>query len=424
MTDRPPQAPAGRQGKRIVWTFADQALSSLANAGLSIIVARQVGNAQFGAFSAALLVFAFAMALNRAFVAEPYVIAFSASRTAQQRAAARQATGAAFVNGVVVGIACLGAAVFVSDGYLREGLIGLAITIPLILVQDVWRFVFFAQGRPQAATLNDFVWTLTQFSAIGALVLTGRTSILGFVLAWGLAAGVAAAVGCLQTGLLPSPRATMAWTKRHWPLSSRLVADILVAMGSSSVAFIALGSILGLGAVGAIRGAQVLVGPLQLLFSGISSFALPWLSRENSAGRSVLRGGALAAVAAAMVSAGWVGVLLLLPDAVGAELLGQSWIPGRVVLVPIGVLMILAAATLGGALALKSLGRSDLMLAVSLVQGPLTIVLCLLGAWLSGAYAAAAGFAIAQFVGGIMLWFLLLRVTKSRGVGSAKSAMS
>ncbi len=77
-SDLEPEAEVQTSNKsRIIWTFADQALSSLANFALSIVVAREVSEDDFGSFSLMLVTFTFLIGLGRAGIGDPYVIRFT-----------------------------------------------------------------------------------------------------------------------------------------------------------------------------------------------------------------------------------------------------------------------------------------------------------------------------------------------------------
>lgn len=390
--------------RRAAWTLADQALSSLTNAGLAVVVARSVTETAFGAFSIALLTFSFVIGIAHATVSEPLVIRFSAAGGAALTTAVRHAAGAALVVGVLAALACAGAGLALPDPDARVALLALAVTLPGLLVQDTWRYGFFAAGRPAAATLNDLVWTVVQFTLVGLLISSGHDSVLLITLAWGGAALVAGLVGCLQMRALPQPTATRSWFRAHRDLSSRLGTDYVLNMGAVNLATYLVGALVGLAGVGGMRAAQVLLGPLQLLFSGLSSFTLPLFSGRVAAGRRLLGPALATAGAAGGVTLVWVTVLLLLPLEAGEQLLGESWRGAREVLPALGLVSGAVAVAMGSAISLKALGRADLLLRVTLVQAPLLVGLGTAGALTDGARGAATGFAAAQVVGAALSW--------------------
>lgn len=398
---------------RAAWTLADQALSSLTNAALSVLVARAVGADAFGAFSVALVTFTFTIGASRAVVTDPLVIRYSAVADAERRAAVARASGAAAAAGIAAAAVC-GVAAVLLGGAVGAGLGALAVALPGLLVQDAWRYGFFASGRPAGAALNDLVWAVAQLALIGLLLARGTPSVPGLVLAWGGAAWLAAAVGCLQTGVRPRPEQALGWFREHRSLSSRLGADYVVNMGAVNVTTFLVGAVAGLTAVGALRAAQVLLGPLQLLFAGLTSFALPLLARRVAAGASLTRSGLALSGTVCTVSAVWAGILLLLPDAAGHALLGESWQGARHVLPASAAASLCIAAVIGASLSLKAMARAGLLLRVTLMQAPLIVLLGCAGAWWHGAVGAATGLAVAQGVGLVLSWLLAVRVDRAR----------
>lgn len=88
----------GRAG----WSFTDQALSSLANAALSILMAKATGVAGYGAFAVAFTVYTFLIGVSRALVNQPYLMRFAAVPDAEALAGARGGTGAGLLLGLAL----------------------------------------------------------------------------------------------------------------------------------------------------------------------------------------------------------------------------------------------------------------------------------------------------------------------------------
>jgi O-antigen/teichoic acid export membrane protein len=372
-------ASPGSLGGRAFWTLTDQALSSLTNFGLAILVAGSVSAEAFGAFSIALLTFSFVIGINRATISDPLMIRFSAAPPDALSGAVRQAAGAALTLGVSAGALCALVGLFFTND-ARTALVALGLAMPGLLVQDTWRYGFFAAGRPLAATVNDLVWTVVQFSLIGVLLLTDTGSVLLFTLAWGGAALAAGIVGCLQLGTLPDPFATRRYFSESKHLSVRMGIDFVLNMGAVNLATYLVGAIVGLAGIGGLRAAQTLLGPLQLLFSGLSSFVLPVFSKRVAAGGRINRLAGMTALVAGGLAATWVLVLVVLPRSLGVKLLGDSWDGARSVMVASGVVSISVAVAMGASIGLKALSRPDFLLRVTLVQAPLIVGLGAYGA--------------------------------------------
>lgn len=403
------RGPRGRLRSQASWALADQVLSSATNAGLSIVVARSVGASEFGAFSIAFLVFSFLVGLCRASVTDPLIVRFSGVDAAALSDAGRRAAGASLVVGVVGGLLSAAAATVVGES-LRLALLALAVVLPGLLVQDAWRQMFFAAGRPKAAAVNDSVWAVSQAVLLGAVLVLDEATILPLTLAWGGAAGIAAVVGAVQAGGAPRPRSALGWLREHRDLNGELAVAYSVNMGAVHLTMTLVGVIGGLAAVGALRAAQVLLGPLQVLFPGLRSFALPVLSRRVALGRpALLRPAVALSAVAGSAAVAWIALLLLVPDRWGEALLGDSWSLAREVLPAVGATTVLVGAAFGAMLLLRAMSRGGSLLRANLVQAPLILVLGCAGAYVDGARGAALGLAAAHLAGFALVWLAVAR---------------
>ncbi|GAA3632092.1 hypothetical protein GCM10022223_57770 [Kineosporia mesophila] len=402
-------APSNRS--RIIWTFADQALSSLANFALSIVVAREVSENDFGSFSLMLVTFTFLIGLGRAMVGDPYVVRFTDADRHTRRRASRQATGAAVSFGVIAGVVCAVASIFL-DKQSAAGILGLGIAMPGLMLQETWRSTFFAEGRPRTATINDGVRTVIQFALLGVLLTSDSPSVFLITLAWGAGGLVAALIGILQTRVVPDPFEALAWYRETRDINLKMGADFSLNQGATTLVSYVITGIVGTLAIGAIRAAQSLLGPLNLLFSGISSFGLPVLARTALTGRSLVKQALLLSAGIGGMASVWVLILLVVPTSIGRQFLGDSWGNARDVMLPMGLITVTVGFVLGASLGLKALRRADQMLRVTFIQAPLMLGL---GAGLGAVWSApgaAWGMAIAQVTGFVMCWWIFIRADR------------
>ena len=126
--------------------------------------------------------------------------------------------------GLVTGASCSWRAVLLS-GTTRLAFLALGLTLPGLLLQDSWRFAFFALGRGGQAFLNDMVWAVALLPALVLLRVTGHANVFWFVFAWGAAAAVAAAVGPLQARVVPRLSGGWEWVSQHRDLGPRYLAE-------------------------------------------------------------------------------------------------------------------------------------------------------------------------------------------------------
>ena len=146
----------GHASRRLGWGLADQVVSSLTNYAVGIYVVHALGAVQFGAFSLAYVTYAFALNASRGLATDPLMVRFSGTDLPTWRRAVTDCTGTAAVMGLVTG-ACVVAAAGVLSGVVGSAFLALGLTLPGLLLQDSWRYSFFALGRGSRAFVNDTV---------------------------------------------------------------------------------------------------------------------------------------------------------------------------------------------------------------------------------------------------------------------------
>ena len=417
-TEQPtPGAPAttsaGRRGtvaklaRRAGWNVIDQALSSLSNLALSLLVARSVDEDAFGAFTVSFAVYSMAVLCSRALVSQPLMVRFSGAEPGAFRTAAGGSTGAATVLGVVLGLALLVAGLSIG-GAVGTALSVMALVMPGLLLQDAWRMAFFAQRRPELATLLDAVWIVLQFAGVGVFLAVGTDSIVPFVLSWGLAAAVAGVVGVRRGRRSPRVTATVSFLRAHWDLTGYLLFESLLLQGAYQGALLLAGAFGSLSDVGSLRGAQVVLGPVTLLSTSAVAFGIPELSRRGylSARHRNLAAAGLGAVLA-VVGLVWGTLMLLLPDTWGEALLGDSWDGVRAVLLASVIGQVANLISVGPSCVVHAMGKSQSTFRIHVAVSVMLVLFGMTGLWLGGAVGAAYGFAVAYWAV-VPVWFLVL----------------
>jgi O-antigen/teichoic acid export membrane protein len=105
----------------------------------------------------------------------------------------------------------------------------------------------------------------------------------------------------------------------------------------------------------------------------------------------------------------WGLAFLLLPDAAGRALLGDTWSGARSVLVAAIVGQAANAVTLGPGTALYAMERVSITVRINAVQAPLVVLFGVGGVLLAGAQGAAWGMAAAFWVLVPVWWFAMRR---------------
>jgi hypothetical protein len=393
---------------------ADQAFSSSTNFALALVVARTVGVREFGAFSLVFATYTIVLGISRAVATEPLAVGYAGADEAAMRSATAAATGASVVLGVLAGVACAAAALL-GDGSLREGLLALALVLPGLVLQDAWRLAFFAAGRGAAAFVNDVTWAVALTVGLAFLLArNGNPAIPHLLLVWGGAATIAAVVGAVQAGTPPAVVRAGQWLRETSGLWTRYAGEFVTTVAGAQLTLFGVGLVAGLAETGALRGGQVVLGPLNVLFMGTALVAVPEAIRALRTSRVRLTGfaravsGGLAATAIA-----WGAVVVALPDDVGESLLGGTWDDAQPVVLPLTVWLAALGAAAGPMTALRALALAGRSLRARAVVTVASIGVSIAGAVAAGAEGAAWGLAAASVGGAVVWWRELGRAGKA-----------
>lgn len=392
---------------RLSWGLADQAVTSLVSFVVGIFVARSLGAVEFGAFSLAWVTYGVALNISRGLATDPLTVRYSGVRRSSWRAAVSKSSGTAIVVGLVTGACCVAAGLAL-EGTPGAAFVALGAILPGLLLQDSWRFAFFASGQGGKAFVSDVTWAA---ALVPLLLLAARDpSVTWFVLAWGGAGAVAALVSGLQAWILPRLSQAPSWVSEHRDLGPRYLVENVSISGASQLRAYGLGAIAGLAAVGTVRGAELLLGPFFIVLSGVGLVAVPEAARVlRRSARALpafclLLGGAQAAAALA-----WgLALMLALPDRAGRQVLGEVWNTSSALILPATLGVMCASFSTGAAAGLRALGVARRSLRAQLVASAAYVTFGVAGAAVSGAVGSAWGVAAATFLGAFVWWWSLL----------------
>jgi O-antigen/teichoic acid export membrane protein len=395
--------------QRFGWGLADQAMCSVSNAAVSFYVARELGATKFGAFSLAYVTYSFALTASRGLATDPFLVRFSGTDLVTWRRAAAECTGTALVTGLVTG-ACALLAALLLHGEPRLAFLALGLTLPGLLLQDSWRYSFFALGRGGRAFLNDTIWTLTLVPPLLILRITHSNSVFWLMSAWGIAAAFAACIGPLQARVIPKPAKAWNWLAKHRDLGFRYLAENAANGGAGQLRTYALGLMAGLAAVGYVQAAALLMGPFLVIFLGMSLVTVPEATRvlRHSPGHLRLYCALVGAGMAVLALIWGLALLVALPKGLGALLLGKElWRPASRLVLPY-TFSVMGFCLIGGASAgLHALGVAKRSLRAMIIASVIYLGCNLTGAYLDGAAGTVRGAALATWVGAVVWWWQL-----------------
>ena len=395
-------------GKRLSWGVADQAVSSLTNFAVSIYVARVLGAAQLGAFSLAYVTYGFMLNASRGLATDPLLVRFSGAELPIWRRAVANCTGTAACVGLASGVCALIASLFL-HGTASKAFLALGITLPGLLLQDSWRFAFFALEKGAQAFLNDLIWVLAMFPALFLLNRSGHANVFWFVLVWGAAAGVAAAAGPLQARVIPRLAGARQWISSTRDLGFRYLLEGTTNSASTQFRNYGVGLLLGLTSLGYVQASSTLMGPFMVIFFGMGLVTLPEAARILRRSPRHLPLFCIAVSGGLAVAGLLWGLVLLyaLPRGLGQWILPGLWQPTYPLVLPLTISVVGGCVSAGAGCGLHALGAANRSLRAMVLSSAVYVVCGVAGAAVGGVEASMQGIAVAGWVGAAIFWLEL-----------------
>lgn len=383
----------------VACAVADQGVAALTNVAVLVVAARQSTVAAFATFSLVYTVFTVVLGLTSAYVGQALVLEKGGSAAVAR--ACRSAVAFTAAASATVGLPAAAVLGAVDAGATATALAALALVLPLVLIHETTRYAFSVLRHPHHALGVDAVRAAGVLTAL-ALQPHGAGA-HRLLLVWGLATlpALALALRLLHRHTRGAGQEPARYLRRGH-LGRRFAVEFGVGNAGTQLAVVGLGLLADPLAVGALRGATTLYGPMNVLFNAVTGFGPPLLTRaggERRAARAAFTGGGvLAAVAAA-----WTTVLVVLPDAWGRALLGGTWRAAAHLLPATGSQYAAMALGTCGLLALRVL-RPRTTLPIQLVFS-LASVGCMLGGYaLGGVLGAAWGLCAGSAAKGAASW--------------------
>ena len=392
--------------RRLSWGLGDQAITSLLSFAVGVYVARSLGVVEFGAFSLAWVTYGVALNISRGLSTDPLAVRYTAVRRSTWRAAVARSSGTAIAVGLLTGTCCVAAGLLLG-GSLGAAFGALGFVLPGLLLQDSWRFAFFASGQGGKALVSDITWAV---ALVPLLMLASRNpSVTGFVLAWGGAAAVAALASGLQAWIMPRLSKARSWLSENSDLGARYLVENVSISGAAQLRAYGLGAIAGLAAVGAVRGAEMLMGPFLMVLSGIGLVAVPEAVRVvRRSVRALPRFCLLLGGVQAVGAMAWgLTLMLLIPDTIGRHALGEVWDAASALILPVTLAVMSASLSTGATAGLRALGLARRSVRAQLFGSAAYVTLGVAGAAIGGAVGSAWGVALATFLAACVWWWNL-----------------
>lgn len=309
-----------------VASILSSGLFSLGNLILTVSVARSEEPSQFGHYSIALMLYALIASCLRASVLESVLIC-SDDKAVQSRGLFESIVASTAVSFGVLAIAFVSASTYL---YI------VALFLPGLIAYDYLRMLAITSKATVSALACDTLWSLTTIAS-GVCSLFGLMSSESAIVLW---CACPTLLGLylknrLQVSILDRARKRVA--------SFGFAIEYLAGSGSAQLSTGLLGIWGGSVMVGAIRGAGTLYGPLNVVTASLR----PVLVRRaaDRLGKDGLRQGAKTVC---LLAPSYIFVIVLLeflPEWMGQQVLGASWVDASTILLPMGLESLFALIT-------------------------------------------------------------------------------
>lgn len=386
----------------VVCSVADQGVTAATNIAVLVVAARLSSAGDFAVFTMAYMTATVLLGLSAAYLGQALVL----ERGAGVPGACRSAAAFAAIGSAAVGVPAAAVLGLVPGG-TGDTFTALALVLPVVVPQDTLRYCCSALRLPHLALTADLLRLAVTLPVLA--VQPSGASPARLIALWGVAAAPALVVG----GLLVARRTRGAPVRpgrylRRGHLGRRFAVEFGVGNGSSQLAVVALGVLADPLAVGALRGAATLFGPLNVLCNSATAFGPPLLGRVPGV-RGRKRAGAGLAVLIAAAAVGWTCLFLLVPDAFGRQVLGDTWQAASALLPATGTQSAAIAAGTCGLLTLRVL-RPRATLPLQVVFSLTAVALLAAGYVLGGVTGAAWGLCAGSLLKAAALWTRVARL--------------
>lgn len=401
-------------------TLVDQGISSLTNFAAGLYAARTLSPNDFGVF--ALLTFV-------------YILVLGATRASMSDVAMVTRTPAARGHGVDLGATDAVTTVVMGTGIMcacmvapSQGLPGALAVLGIVLmaIQDSTRIVSIASDRPRHAVVNDSLWFVALLAGLVLIQFTTTPTAWIVMATWGLSATPGLLAGGLFTGWRWSIARGTRFLRSNARLSASFFGDWTLKQGTAQVATYGMGLLGGLTAVAGIRAGLLVLGPLNIAFTGLQLAAMPAAVRLRNTDlarmRQILRWLSMTLGGVALAAG---ALFAMLPDDVLRVLVGEQAAGLSRYVLPLAVNLAATGLASGSHVGLRTLQFGGRLVATRSVSSLLYIAGGVVAFLATGSVAGGLwGLAIGGLLG-VLIWeraFLGALIAARSRLGSREAA--
>ncbi|MGV9860903.1 hypothetical protein ACWDTD_19935 [Gordonia sp. NPDC003425] len=393
----------------------DQAFSSIGNGLILFALAVVTSIDEFGRIAPLFTLVAAAIGILRGALGTPLLLEAGKSDSEIKTSGSRAVTAALCLSvPLSIALILLG---------LGSGLVGetflLAVAAPIVLMQDICRYVAITLGHPEFATVWDGIWCLG--SLVFLVLAWGHPAWLTpswLVAAWAMLATVALIGLLVGLRIRPSIRGLIPWLLNGGGHRVRYAVDAGLEQVTVFVVLLLVAIFLSNDASAAMRGATALLAPLAIVASALPLLIIPESARAQRSPRATWRALSVVAAATSVVALSMGVAFYFLPEAWGRLLLGASYEASRTIVLLIAFQYSAVAWNTVISVYLKSQNRSAEALAVKCCSVATTLLTVSVAVGYSDdVVVVAAAFLLSPILSGAAAlgWFKPWREPRSAG---------
>jgi O-antigen/teichoic acid export membrane protein len=408
----------GSAGRRLSVITVDQLLAGASNVLSSVLAARALGVASFGLFGLTFIAYMMLIGISRGLVSDPLLVH---PEDAEKRPGEVIGSQLLLSLAIAAAVIVFGVLTRLWDPTLGSALIVLGICLPLLMLQDLGRYIGFATQRPIQAIVLDAAWLILLIGAVAALFATDARTLTWFVAAW---AGSGALAGLLifQQHGLRAIRLDISWLRRTWSFSWRYLVSYVSTQGAALGASSGVGAVAGARSLGGVQGAALLTRPFTVFQQAAIAANIGEVTRSLRDNRLVRRHVKLTTVVTGTVAALNLVVMLVLPRHIGTIFLGASWHVAHPLLLPTGVQIVCLGILTGPRAGLLGMRQIRKVMVADVLTTGMVVVATFAGVVIDGAKGALWLIALGQAVLAVYWWLTFLAQTRhAETVASATS---
>lgn len=405
------RAPASA-GRVVTLTVVDQGASSVSNFALGVLVAHYSGARELGIFTLVISTYILCQGLVRS-VTSDCLLTRSGAEPELKDQIERSGYLAALVFATLMSLLLLAVAAFVSDSFAIP-LVVFAVSFPFMALQDFSRYIGISRHLPGYAIRLDVAWIVLFVAAFIVLRSNQMVSLPWLFGAW-TGAGAAVGIATLPTHLrmrngLQSLRF---WVRTEFSIGLRFAGQFLVGTSWAYFILYLLVFFISIEGIGLIKIAQLALGPMVVLSSGVQSALVSIVSKKwHDDQRGAVRFLKLAGVAMTITMSVWTIVIYLLPTNLVADVLGRTWPQAREFVLWLGFAAALGSISAVAGVGLRAMRAAKELLWLSVIMVPFLFVFPLGGAELAGVRGFGIGMLVLFAIYAVLGWLVFARTAR------------